>query len=94
MPRARKSNKAKTPVEELVYQLSFRIPMPVTQVVCYERYWDCMPKYDYFARCPKCKITMEREYQKFCDRCGQMLDWKEFGKAEVICVPASEAENE
>lgn len=21
--------------------------------------------------CPRCRITMEREYQNFCDRCGR-----------------------
>ena len=27
---------------------------------------------------------MEREYQSYCDRCGQALDWKGFSKALVI----------
>jgi len=25
--------------------------------------------------CPKCGVTLEREYQNFCDRCGQALAW-------------------
>ena len=25
--------------------------------------------------CPNCKITFEREYQSYCDRCGQKLKW-------------------
>ena len=27
--------------------------------------------------CPRCRITMEREYQSFCDRCGQALYWRQ-----------------
>lgn len=23
----------------------------------------------------KCNMTIEREYQSFCDRCGQRLNW-------------------
>ena len=30
---------------------------------------------DFFPVCPNCGITMEREYQSFCDRCGQKLAW-------------------
>ena len=31
-----------------------------------------------------CKATMEREYQAFCDRCGQRLDWSKYEDAEVV----------
>ena len=27
---------------------------------------------------------MEREYQSFCDRCGQRLDWSKYENAEVV----------
>ncbi|MBQ6700823.1 MAG: hypothetical protein IJM98_09225 [Oscillospiraceae bacterium] len=30
--------------------------------------------------CPRCRITLEREYQAYCDRCGQALDWKKYGR--------------
>lgn len=33
--------------------------------------------------CPKCERTLNREYQLFCDRCGQALSWKYFGRAAV-----------
>ena len=29
-----------------------------------------------FPVCPRCKRTIEREYQAYCDRCGQCLKWK------------------
>ena len=27
---------------------------------------------------------MEREYQPYCDRCGQCLDWSAFSNATII----------
>ena len=36
-----------------------------------------------FPICPKCDCTMEREYQSFCDRCGQKLKWRGFSKAKI-----------
>ena len=39
-----------------------------------------------FAACPRCHIPMEREYQEFCDRCGQKLSWRLYdeGKIKII----------
>ncbi len=33
--------------------------------------------------CPNCGITMEREYQHFCDRCGQKLAWNDFANNHI-----------
>ena len=63
-------------------EMIFRTPMPITHIRCF-RY-----SYPYsltsFPVCPQCGITMEREYQAYCDRCGQCLDWKDLSKAAVI----------
>lgn len=40
----------------------------------------------YFPVCPQCKQTMEREYQAYCDRCGQKLKWKNYNKAKLVYV--------
>lgn len=32
--------------------------------------------------CPRCSIMLEREWMKFCDNCGQKLDWKEYKECE------------
>ncbi len=74
-----------TPNELLVpsviwQELSFREPMPVTQIRCYR----CHHGITSFSVCPRCGISMEREYQSYCDRCGQCLDWKNFSKAAII----------
>ena len=33
--------------------------------------------------CPTCGYAMEREYQKHCEVCGQLLGWRKFVKDEV-----------
>ena len=60
-------------------ELSFRAPMKVMQIRCFR----CTHGRTYAAVCPRCKVTLEREYQSFCDRCGQCLNWKEFFRAKV-----------
>lgn len=57
--------------------ISYRIVMPVTEI---RRFSDgsCYPV------CPRCKLTFEREYQSYCDRCGQALGWKDFNWAIVV----------
>ena len=37
-----------------------------------------------FPICPRCGSAMEREYQRYCDRCGQCLGWRELNRARVI----------
>ena len=32
----------------------------------------------YFPVCPNCNCTLEREFQSYCDRCGQRLSWSLF----------------
>lgn len=64
-------------------QISFRDPMPVTHIRCY-RWTHGLTG---FPVCPRCTITLEREYQSYCDRCGQLLDWSNFHKATIILPP-------
>ena len=61
-------------VEEAI---TYRTPLPVTEVVKF-------PNGYAFPVCPRCKNTLEREYQSYCDRCGQCLSWKGFSRAKVI----------
>lgn len=57
--------------------ISYRIPLEVRVVVMY-------PNGISFPECPRCKETIEREYMRFCDRCGQKLGWKNFDHAVVL----------
>ena len=34
--------------------------------------------------CPRCKMTIEREYMSFCDRCGQKLGWTNLEDAVFV----------
>lgn len=34
--------------------------------------------------CPQCQITLEREYQAFCENCGQKLDWSHLHEVTVF----------
>ena len=48
----------------------YRIPMPV---IHFKQYRDT----SYYI-CPKCNMTMEREFMAYCDRCGQCLGWRNY----------------
>lgn len=58
-------------------ELSFRSAMPVTQARLIQIDGT-------YPVCPRCGISMEREYQRFCDHCGQRLSWKDYGRAQII----------
>ena len=34
--------------------------------------------------CPRCRTSLDRDFQNFCDRCGQHLEWAGYRKARVI----------
>lgn len=46
---------------------SYRLTMPVSELKVFP---DCMGRPAYYV-CPRCGITMEREFMNFCDHCGQ-----------------------
>lgn len=60
--------------------VSYRISRPVTKILL-------LPSGDSHPICPRCDITMDREYMRFCDRCGQHLGWNLFRFASVIYPP-------
>lgn len=59
---------------------SFRVPMSVTKCIStsHAGHLTCFPV------CPQCEISLEREYQKYCDRCGQRLSWRNYDKAQLF----------
>lgn len=70
--------KTGTPASEL----SYRVPMSVTQIRLF-------PTDGAYPVCPRCHISMERERQSFCSRCGQRLAWKEYRRAQIIFPQSS-----
>jgi len=65
---------------EIWMEIAFREPMAVTCIRCFR----CSYGFTSFPVCPQCGTTMEREYQPFCDRCGQRLDWNNFSEATIL----------
>ena len=63
--------------EFLLLFMDYRIKMPVTEVMLF-------PDGNSYYVCPRCHMTMEREFMNFCDRCGQRLDWKGYKKARIV----------
>lgn len=68
--------------ENTLEQLSYRQPMQVTAIVHYPH---SRPPTS-FPLCPRCEVTIEREYQSFCDRCGQRLSWRGYGKHTTVII--------
>lgn len=60
--------------------LVFRTPFHVRQILVF-------PNGDSYPICPRCKCTVDREYMRFCDRCGQRLKWKYIDFAEIVKPP-------
>ena len=58
--------------------LGYRQPMPVRELIRYR-------SGETFPVCPRCGTSMEREYQNYCDRCGQRLSWRRLRQAQVVC---------
>ena len=53
----------------LLILAGYRMKMPVTEVMLF-------PDGNGYYVCPRCHVTMEREFMHFCDRCGQHLPAK------------------
>lgn len=60
-----------------LHLISFRQSMPVTELMLF-------PDETTYYVCPRCDITLEREFMPFCDRCGQCLNWKDYKKAKIV----------
>lgn len=61
-------------------QLSYRAAMAVKELAVFPAAFG-QPAY---YVCPRCDVTMEREYQSYCDRCGQRLAWR--GKKQIRLI--------
>lgn len=62
-----------------VSEAAFRRPMAIVAIKQFGNE-------ETYPVCPRCRITMEREYQNFCDRCGQALDWRKYAHAGILLV--------
>lgn len=53
--------------------LNYRIPMEVREIYTALEY-----RSSEYPVCPRCHLTLNREFQRYCDRCGQALSWNLF----------------
>jgi ferredoxin len=63
--------------ENILQRISYRKPMVVHSGVIYKNK-------SFYAKCPKCNQTIEREFQSYCDGCGQCLDWCKFDNINIF----------
>ena len=66
---------------------TYRLPKTVTAVRIYR-------DENIFSVCPRCDVCIEREYQGYCHRCGQYLDWSKLEEAEEIFIGWSGVEDD
>ena len=71
-------SKTITKLSVFVDAVSYRMPRFVTKVIQFSSEEYCFPI------CPRCEISIDREYVSFCDRCGQRLDWRRLDDAEIV----------
>ena len=64
---------------DLLLSPTYRLPRTVTAVRIYR-------DENIFSVCPKCDVCIEREYQGYCHRCGQYLDWSKLEDVEEIFI--------
>lgn len=64
---------------DLLLSPTYRLPRTVTAVRIYR-------DENIFSVCPGCDVCIEQEYQGYCHRCGQHLDWSKLEDAEEIFI--------
>ena len=57
--------------------ISYRIPLPVTEVVLFR-------SGDSYTVCPRCDRLLDRESMRYCDCCGQHLAWEPLDYTKVV----------
>ena len=55
---------------------SFRKALPVRELIYFRGVGT-------FPVCPRCRRSLDREFQAFCDRCGQRLGWQNLSRATI-----------
>lgn len=63
-------------------ELSYRLPLAVTSLRAFPSSFGLTT----YPVCPRCGDSLDREYQAYCDRCGQALNWLDLHKATIIMI--------
>lgn len=78
MPLKQMKQKQRNP--SIIHAVSYRIPLPVTEIVQFR-------SGDSYCVCPRCDRLLDREYMGYCDCCGQRLAWELLDYAKVVYAP-------
>ena len=81
-----KQMKEKYRMPSLHHAVSYRIPLPVTEVVLFR-------SGDSYTVCPRCDSLLDGEYMRYCDCCGQCLAWELLDYAKVSYAPGKKSWN-
>ena len=65
---------------QAIEAVSYRVPLEVWEVLLSRSGVS-------YPICPRCNNSLDREYMRFCDRCGQHLAWEFLDYAKVIHAP-------
>lgn len=58
---------------------AYRLSLPVNEFLLCR---DAFGRESAYYYCPRCDVTLDRDYQAYCDRCGQRLDWRRIDSAK------------
>lgn len=64
----------------LLVHVDYRISMPVTELMVLP---NCHGQPCNYA-CPRCKLILEREFMRFCDRYDQRQDWNGCEHVKIV----------
>ena len=70
------AEKRKHSIRLFMNAVTYRVPLPVTKVIAFTN--------TTYPICPRCDLSLDREYMSFCDRCGQRLNWDYLEYAQVV----------
>lgn len=72
---------------DLLLSPTYHLPRTVTAVRIYR-------DENIFSVCPRYGVCIEREYQGYCHRCRQCLDWSKLEDAEEIFIAWSDMKDD
>ena len=64
----------------VIRDLLFRTPVQIEKIIRYK-------SGDSYPICPRCDCSLDREYMRFCDRCGQRLSWGHEKQIQIVYAP-------
>lgn len=77
--RDRKAGALAFLVQKMIEALDYRTVREVREMVVCR---DFLCETGYYV-CPRCHSLLDREFVRYCDRCGQRLGWHFYSKAKI-----------